>query len=144
MEIDQFNKAMALAEKDIIIPDRLDTQQLINLSISVSSKYQKWLGVFTNIFSEYEETKLELEKLEGEELKEIRYGKSEKSQYGWKSQSELETQYLSNPKLYDLRAKTNLLKTQCQYLEKTLENIKTYGFQIKNIIEIKKLSYGGI
>jgi len=145
MTMEEFNRLMDIAEKDIAIPDKLDTQRLIELSISVSSKYQKWLGVFSATQSEYEKEKLELDKMEGEELYNIRFNKQDpRNNYGWKTKDEMESQYLQNPKFYDKRAAVELLKTQCQYIEKTLDNIKTYGFQIKNIIEVKKLSYGGI
>lgn len=136
MTEDNFTILKRLAIKEISFSENIE-EALVKAS-RLPNLYQKYLDVYISECRELNDLTLQLEKLYGERLEDIKTT----SRIAWKNKEETDSQIVRNEVYSDLRVSKEKQAIIVQYLQETLSNINRMGFAIKNFIDIKKFMAG--
>jgi hypothetical protein len=131
MDIQSFKKMMLELDGKL----KLSEDNLEKKSMEIPLLYHQYLDIYSK------ELRL-LKKLELDKKKEyaISYEKvKHKSNISWDTKSEIEAQVYNEQSFYTKCVEYNEQETMVNQLELCLKNIQNMSYQIKNLIEWKKL-----
>lgn len=139
-----FEKLKMEAEKDV----RLSKEDLSSASYDTPKIYMKYLNLHLDAGRQLK-CMLSLEKKMYRQVWEYYSGKSPAELYVKKPlpikilKTDLETYIETDSSMISIRQKTDDVKKVVLYLEKVLDQIKSRGFIIKNMIDYEKFKNGG-
>ena len=131
MEVSAFKRL----QKDIKDRLVLDEDRLYDSTMRMGTLYQDYLEVYISELADLKGIMLKMDKLYGH-LYDKYKNSSDKS---WTQKGEIESQIYSNDDYHMLRVKKAKQEVMVKFLEESLSNIKSFGFTIKNTIELKKM-----
>jgi hypothetical protein len=131
MDIKSFKQLMLQLDEEL----KINEKNLEQKSMAIPLIYHQYLDIYSKELRH-------LRKLELEKKKEyaISYEKvKHKSNVSWETKTEIESQVYNDPSFYSKCVEYNEQETMVNQLELSLKNIQNMSYQIKNIIEWRKL-----
>lgn len=145
MKIEDFEKLMKDADKDVEMPDSYEG--IIKKNNLLPGIIQKWIKLYQDQQYVYSNLKVELAELYGDLYKCFKLPKHTKelqSKYNfvvnefWDNAKAIESQINVVPAYIKKMKQVNQQKYILDFIEKTLKNMENLGYVIKNYIDYKK------
>lgn len=134
MTLEDFKKLKKYIHEQI----KWDEDNLLEMEQKLSVLYQEVQDVLTNQRLLYENLLLEKDQIYGKLYESFKF----ESVRQWDTKNEIDSQIKSNHKYYEKALECNQLAVIVEYLENTLKNISSIGYQIRDFIKYKIFQSG--